>query len=429
MMKFFQKFFLIQALFIPLSVPFLRGQGFEGENTSLNYRIGFTDEASLTGLSHTPLNPDNRYVPQARQGNFSNVNIFSQWRMINFSANGFWKSNDLTKPDWDYTIKELYLDKSITDYFRFSLGRKIMKWGTGYAFNPTGVVEPRRDPADPSDRLNQYQGLKMLAVDAFYRQSSLTLVYSNDVTYNRGLKWAADEYAVRFYSLVQGADVSLVAHWKEKEKNQFGFNFAYTYGDHWEFHSEFLGQRGTDKYYHNILFQDSVPSSYQAYPYQKKYDNSGKIFYQLLLGGKYTFQNGLDLTLEYFRNEEGLTSAQWNRWYSFLLNQKAKMEQFPPDPDAVPYFFSALNTLGSRGTMQNYGFLRATYPFLYSTAEVIIFMNLDDLSGVVIPAYTVRVNNHLSLWVRYSHYLGDADSEFGILFIKSELNLGCRISF
>ena len=50
-------------------------------------------------------------------------------------------------------VKEAYGGLSAGD-FDFMLGRRIVRWGTGYAFSPAGVLDPPRDPTNPTDRLN-----------------------------------------------------------------------------------------------------------------------------------------------------------------------------------------------------------------------------------------------------------------------------------
>jgi hypothetical protein len=75
------------------------------------------------------------------------------------------------------SLRELFFKFSPTSALDFTLGRVILKWGTGYAYNPTGVIEPRRDPSDPSDRLRRFRGLDLVQADFYFRASSLTLVY------------------------------------------------------------------------------------------------------------------------------------------------------------------------------------------------------------------------------------------------------------
>ena len=61
-------------------------------------------------------------------------------------------------------VKETYAGLSAGD-FDFTAGRKMVRWGTGYAFTAAGVLDPPRDPTNPSDRLNVNQGRDMVKAD------------------------------------------------------------------------------------------------------------------------------------------------------------------------------------------------------------------------------------------------------------------------
>src|SRR5580658_8705486 len=61
-------------------------------------------------------------------------------------------------------VKEAYAGLSAGD-FDFTLGRRIVRWGTGYAFTATGVLDPPRIPTNPTDRLNLNEGRDMVKAD------------------------------------------------------------------------------------------------------------------------------------------------------------------------------------------------------------------------------------------------------------------------
>src|ERR1019366_4263172 len=50
-------------------------------------------------------------------------------------------------------VKETYTGLSAGD-FDVMAGRKMVRWGTGYAFTAAGVLDPPRVATDPADRLN-----------------------------------------------------------------------------------------------------------------------------------------------------------------------------------------------------------------------------------------------------------------------------------
>ena len=74
-------------------------------------------------------------------------------------------------------VKETYVGLSAGD-FDFTAGRKMVRWGTGYAFTAAGVLDPPRDPTNPSDRLNVNQGRDMVKADWVRGHHALTFAWS-----------------------------------------------------------------------------------------------------------------------------------------------------------------------------------------------------------------------------------------------------------
>jgi hypothetical protein len=342
-------------------------------------------------------------------------------------------TNDLTNPEYDCRIRELSADISVTDEMNLLIGKKILKWGTGYAFNPTGVVEPQRSPSDPSDRLNQNDGKTLLSLTAYHEKSSLTFVYLNDAQIvNSELHWGTNEYAIRANTFLSGFDISFIGHYKQGDRLECGTNFSYVIGDHLELHGEGIAKMGSSYEYHRIITTDNEEQIFVSDPYMPLHENSKQIFYKALIGGQYTFDNGMNLALEYYHNAEGLSSQEWNRWMNFVKFQNAIQNgtvTVPAElvePSRLNLLWS-LKTLSPRGTMKDYLFARGFYSAESWSFEMICFMNANDLSTVMIPSVTWRVSEYYSLYVRYAAYLGRDGSEFGSLFTTDVLNLGIGV--
>lgn len=105
-------------------------------------------------------------------------------------------------------VKETYADLSVGD-FDFSAGRKIVRWGTGYAFTSAGVLDPPRDPTNPTDRLNVNQGRDMIKADYVHGPQAFTLAWSTAALApaNSDLR---DTTAFRYNVLVRGDRKSVV---------------------------------------------------------------------------------------------------------------------------------------------------------------------------------------------------------------------------
>jgi hypothetical protein len=133
-------------------------------------------------------------------------------------------------------VKETYAALSAGD-FDFTLGRKMVRWGTGYAFTAAGVLDPPRDPTNPTDRLNVNQGRDMIKADYVHGPHALTLAWSTAALApaNSTLR---DTTAFRYNVLVRGFDTSLIAG-NDRGGDSFGaLTFTRVLGQAWEVHGE-----------------------------------------------------------------------------------------------------------------------------------------------------------------------------------------------
>jgi hypothetical protein len=156
------------------------------------------------------------------------------------------------------TLGEAWVRVTAASWLDVTAGRVIEKWGTGYAWNPTAFVSPRKNPADPNDHLAAYRGLDMIRADALVRGTSISL-YALD----------GGDYAARVYRLIGGTDVSL-----HLTNHQQGLSLARVFGDSLELHGELARRRA-------------------------------------VVGGQYTFRNNINVVAEVYRDGGGMSSDEW----------------------------------------------------------------------------------------------------------------------
>jgi len=392
------------------------------------------DEATAYHLNPvTPYNAGNAIVPQPLRGNIGTVDAALGFGVVSTSLAFTTVAADIQRPDYRFDVRELAVDLSLGESWDLLVGRKILKWGTGYAFNPTGVVEPQRSPSDPTDRLNQNEGRNLVSLTGFIGRSSLTAVYLNDAAYAHStLTWGKNEIALRAYTFLAGLDLSLVAHYREGDRLELGTNTSYVIGQNLELHGELLGKRGSSMLYHAILRSDNPAQEFVSFPYAAVENDSREIFWKLLLGGQFTFDNGINVALEYYHNQEGLSLQEWKRWMNFVKFQDAvqrgavAVDPAMATPSRLNLLWSLL-TLSPRGTMRDYFFLRGAYAETDWSCEVIGFVNAADRSVALIPTLTWKATASVSVYARYTGYLGPDGSEFGSLFTTSALGLGIGV--
>jgi hypothetical protein len=175
------------------------------------------------------------------------------------AANG----TQAAKADVRVRAREGYVRWSASRWLDVEGGRRIVKWGTGYAFTPTGVLDPLRDATDPQDRLGVNEGVDMAKVDAYAGPASLTVVASERT------------HAARLRTTVRGVEMAVIATAAAGQRPSWGGNVTHVIGDRLEWHGELLsGEEGA----------------------------TGRRGVSALLGGQYTFSSGPNLVLEYYRS-------------------------------------------------------------------------------------------------------------------------------
>jgi hypothetical protein len=334
-------------------------------------------------------------------------------------------------------LRELFFTFSPTSTLDLTLGRTILKWGTGYAYNPTGVIEPRRHPSDPSDRLRQFRGLDLAKADFYFHASSLTLVYLN--TLQTGGKWQLTgdhRLAMRLSTLFRGFDVSLISFWEKSHRGKIGFNFTKVLGVALEIHGEFLGQRGSEALQHLIITANKPDTLFRLPPFAPLYEHKRRLFGKYLAGFQYTFGGQANLAVEYFHNDEGLSGGNWQRFLDYLLYANRQLSDpkwlDPQGNLAAANLLWSTGVLSTTGSTRDYLFVRLYSSGMASrriSGELSALENLHDASAVVIPTLSVYLGREISAYLRWSGFFGKRESEFGGLLYRSVTNIGMSWKF
>jgi hypothetical protein len=197
-------------------------------------------------------------------------------------------------------VKESYAGLSEGD-FDFMAGRRIVRWGTGYAFTPAGVLDPPRDPTNPTDRLNLNQGRDMVKADFVHGPHAFSLAWSSAVLAPAGSN-LHDITAFRYNVLVHGFDTSLIAADERGGDTVGGLTFTRVFGQAWELHGEGAWRE-----------QGAA-----------------------LLGGKYTTKWGVSFIGEFYSppntayyRDMNISPTAGRQHYAFLYASKSRLRELP----------------------------------------------------------------------------------------------------
>ena len=262
-------------------------------------------------------------------------------------------------------MKETYGGLSAGD-FDFMAGRRIVRWGTGYAFTATGVLDPPRDPANPTDRLNLNQGRDMFKADFVHGPHALSLAWSTAALAPAGSN-LHDTTAFRYNVLVHGFDTSLIAGDDRGGDSFGGLTFPRVFGQAWELHGE------------------------------AAWREQGAI----LMGAKYTTTWGVSFIGEFYTppntayyRDMSISPSAGRQHYAFLYAGKSRLRELP-------------------GWKQ--------WDLAASMVE-----NLNDNSYIVIFDATRRFGNHFSTYLHLQVPRGSKSSDYGATPYAAATSVGVK---
>jgi len=154
----------------------------------------------------------------------------------NFSSSLIGLTSTYSDTSTQLRVRESYGGVSAGD-FDVMAGRKMLLWGTGYAFSAAGVLDPPRMPTNPTDRLNINEGRDMIKADWVHGSQAVSAAWSTAALAPAGSN-LHDTAAVRYNVLVHEFDTALIAGHDRGGDSFGGFTFTRVVGQAWEVHGE-----------------------------------------------------------------------------------------------------------------------------------------------------------------------------------------------
>lgn len=405
-------------------------------------------------------------VPQLQNLTEANLQLRMRWRdkaqvygdvSWVYARGGYYVDNDGTGqrtsiPNHDVAsmrpgafVSELYGLWQPTERWSLTLGKKRVVWGPGLAWNPTDLLNPPKDPTDPTQ---QRAGSWLARVEGQYDLFSVSFVGAAKTTRQyggipSGLIWYPDNQpalaydaagqrvqdgrdgephfalAARAYTLINNSDVQVFGYLTHlyndafRYQPRFGASFSRVFGDAIELHAEVLGQQGSSRVYFDGSCTQSLTAalgcvgSGKAVAANTQLD-SAALRWKALFGARYQFGEAASVSAEYFLNTEGYTAREFGALAGALrLRQQAALQGM-----SIPA--GALGSFGQQqsdpGTPQKFAFepLRRHYLFLTYlhpqladdfTINTVVIVGLEDLSGQLAPQLIWSAQQWLNLSV------------------------------
>lgn len=280
---------------------------------------------------------------------------------------------------FDVRARELFGRVSATPWMDVEVGKRLVRWGVGYGFAPTGVLDPARVATDPTDRLGRNEGTTLVRADLFRGGSSITLAAT-----------AHRVAAARARTVIGGVEIALVARVRRGERVAWGVNLTHVVGERLEWHAEFLSHdRG----------EGAPPGRGQPPPPRRAFS--------AVAGLQYTFTGGANVVLEYHRNGHGLDDGEWA---GVLAGTR------PPGvaPARRQFLFLRIARSGAEAAL---------------APELIVIAGLDDGGWTIVPGVTWTPRARLQVYARVLHLAGPKRSVVANAPWSTSFTIGTAVRF
>ena len=286
--------------------------------------------------------------------------------------------------------------------FSLDLGKRVQRWGKGYAWNPVGFIERAKDADDPQQSREGYlmAGAEWVkSLDGPLTTLSLTALAvptHNDWNSDFGLPGHTNP-AAKIYLLWHDTDIDLLWLGEGSRTARFGLDFSRNLGANLEVHGEWA----------RIFDQP-----------RQETDNLGNVTQSTgdadswLLGLRYLTEREVTWIAELYRNGTGYTADALADFYTF-----ADAALTTGGAAATQAATLAQVGYGRPNPGRDYLYLRASakepFDWLYFTPALTAIANLDDHSYSLTPELSYTGITNLELRARAAFTHGDRYTEFG----------------
>ncbi len=334
-------------------------------------------------------------------------------------------NTDLRKsyPGWseETTLFEGYMSLRPSSTFNFNIGKKTLKWGKGYAWNPVAFLDRPKDPYDPELAREGFVVASMDYIKSFdgpLKTFSFTPVLMPVYDHINGDfgKINRLNFAGKMYFLLYDTDIDLIFLTGRSKTNRYGMDFSRNITSNFEIHGE-------------LAFINN---------YKKRFINSdGTVFNHeydatsYLLGLRYLTKSDTTYIFEYFHDATGFTESEMGDYFSFI--DQGYDTYLTSGDDSLLKRASNI-TEGSynrKNPMRDYLYLRVSqkepFDILYFTPSVTGIFNTNDKSFSVGPELLYTGVKNLELRLRTTFLIGDSYTEYGEK--QNDFLIGLRVRY
>jgi hypothetical protein len=305
--------------------------------------------------------------------------------------------------DGDGSIFEVAYSLRPTPGLTLEAGKRSLKWGKGYAWNPIGFVERPKDPNDPQLSREGYvmaDGDFIVNPGGHLQTVAFTPVLlpsGRDVNSEFGAAGHLNP-AAKLYLLYRDTDIDFAWQGKGSRPGRFGMDFSRNVTSNFEIHGEWARIR-----------QSPRPVT----------DSAGRVATEIgnatsyLLGLRYLTENDTTYIAEYYRNGAGYSDQEARQFYQLVDTA------FATGNNALVQKALSLSqgSYGKPNPGKDYLYFRAQMKdalgIVYFSPALTAMANLQDRSYQVTPELQYTGVDNLELRLRLFLLHGPGMTDFG----------------
>jgi hypothetical protein len=309
--------------------------------------------------------------------------------------------------DQETTLYEGFLSLKPSPSLTIDIGKKTLKWGKGYAWNPVAFVDRPKDPDEPELALEGFFVASADYIKSF--QGPLTTVSFTPVlipVYDHVNDDFGEinelNFAGKLYLLLYDTDIDFIILTGGSRTTRYGLDFSRTITTNFEIHGEFAFINDFEK-----RFIDSSGNLLD-----KQYD--AKSF---LAGLRYLTENDTTYILEYYHDGTGFTAGEIRDFSSFIDTGYDSFLSTGSDALLKRAASITQGNYGRSNPMREYLYLRVSrkepFDILYFTPSATWIVNLSDKSFSLSPELLYTGVTNLELRLKAAFLAGERLSEYG----------------
>lgn len=340
--------------------------------------------------------------------------------VLDARAQGSYASDALGSSTKPLAVMEGGLRYSASPGLTFDVGKRVQRWGKGYAMTTVGFIERAKDASDPAA---SREGFVMASVEAtrsfdgpIAALGFTGVLVPTDGSTNSDFGRTTDlNPAAKLYLLAWDTDVDLLWRAAGAKPQAWGMDFSSNLSPSLELHGEWSRQHGAMRTTVDALGltrTDQVDAT------------------AWLLGLRYLTSAEVTWIAEWVHNSAGFNDAEVTNYYRYLYATLV-----PPVAPSVLAKARALaqSGLGRPNPAQDYAVVKASvsepWGWVYGTAAATWMVNVQDDSWQFTPELGYTGFNGWDLRARLLWLHGAVWSEFGEKLAERRVELTARYSF